>query len=196
MSCLVAYTAALSDGGLAQALESFALPAQKSSATPWCFVEGPTVCDFVTPDRAATLIRSLWLVRLFDTERELTARRIGFDDKQPWRARVIGGQPPVSESTHGEASGATGGGLGPPRAEWRPHALKSGEEHKLMLYGEGKNDGAFREDVRFRSVFSYPGVAATTGARVCLVIGVHATADGPAVVRWVRLCAESESEGE
>lgn len=195
MSSLVAYTAALSDDGLARAVESFAVLAQKTTTTLWCFVEGPTVCDFVPPDRAVTLVPRLWLVRLFDAERELTARRLGFDADQPWRARVIGQQRLDEEATHGKASGAAAGGGSAHRAAWAPHALERGEERVLMLYGKGKNDDAFHEDSRFRDAFSYPGVPVIPGASACIVMSVHGVPGGQAVVRWVRLCAGPELEG-
>lgn len=143
------------------------------SALRWYFVESPTCCDFVDAGRAREFIPAAWLVRAFEPSQELAARRTGFDSPQPWLVRVIAQAAPEGN-------------------DWKDHALKDGSEQKLVLFGEWNGDGSYKEGRQFRDLFWYPNVNGSQDSRVCLVAQCQAAADGPPIVRWVKLVPLTE----
>ncbi|MCB9610310.1 MAG: hypothetical protein H6716_27225 [Polyangiaceae bacterium] len=140
----------------------------------WCFVEGPTMSDFVDLSDVANLeelIQSAWHVRAFCEATELLARRSDFDGVQPWLVRVTGRTQPSSQGQ-----------------DWKPHHLGAGKEQAMVLYGVADGGGAFVEGQQFRDAFRYPHVRSDNqGARASLIVEVHACCEGPPIVRWKSL---------
>ena len=166
MNGLKIWTKSLSDDDVHNTLiESSA----KLEATEhWCFVEGPTVCDFVSIDLAARAIERVWLVRAFARDFEFFARRIGFEPGKSWMVRVIGASPPQSN-------------------DWFEHTIKSENTSRILLFGKADGSGKFVEGTRFRDALEYPRVKTPIGGRAGLLLSECGTDDGAPIVRWMAL---------
>jgi hypothetical protein len=143
-------------------------PLEPERRATWCFIEGPTRCEFVDPAdvvQHADWLARLWQVRLFTEECEIAARRRDFQDNQPWMVRWIASMPPA--------------GIG-----WStPIPLSAGKPQQLLLYGEVNAEGNFQEGRFRRAALKYPGSKWETGDQAALVTEVYDLDDG-AIVRW------------
>lgn len=149
-------------------LVSFAEQLFPAAADVWCFVEGPRCSDFVGLEEVADRCGDAWSVRVFGEDREIAARRRGFEDDSPWLVRVIGRVPPPGDG-------------------WQGHPIDTGEKQVMILYGTADEEGRFIEGQQFRDAFRYPGVLARPGDRAALVVHVHPCDEGAPIVRWVAL---------
>ena len=136
--------------------------------TAWCFIEGPTRCEFVDPAdvvRHADWLATLWQIRLFAEECEIAARRRDFQDDRPWMVRWIAPTHPASDG-------------------WStPMSLPPGDPQQLLLYGQVNAEGNFQEGRFRRAALKYPGSDWEEGDQAVLVTETHNLDDG-AIVRW------------
>jgi len=139
--------------------------------TAWCFVEGPTRCEFVDPADVAPLtdwLATLWQVRLFTEECEIAARRRDFQADQPWMVRWIASMPQAGDG-------------------WSTSMpLPNGKLQQLLLYGQVDTAGDFQEGRFRRATLKYPGSNWEEGDQAVLITETHDLDDG-AIVRWKRI---------
>lgn len=169
MTNYIACSRRASDAELVAILKEVTKP---ESCAAWCFIEGPTCCKFAEPTQVTSntnQIAILWQVRLFAEDFEVAARRLNFQDEQPWLVRWIGAALALLTD-----SGWSG-----------PLNLPPAKSRNLLLYGQVK-EGCFQEGRFLRAVLQYPGNAWKEGDRAILATETYELDDGM-IVRWKQI---------
>lgn len=166
------WTKAMSDEEVQHTLqitkESLRTEPAEAQEKHWCFVEGPTLCEFVVIDTAIRAVSEAWLVRVFAQDFEFFARRTGFEQGKVWLTRFISCLPPTSSG-------------------WLERSIQSEKTTKVLLYGKANNGGKFVEGTRFRDAFEYPHVKTPVGEHAGLLMSECQIDEEAPIVRWLAL---------
>ncbi len=168
-----------SDAELVAILEGAAKP---ESHAAWCFIEGPTCCKFTEPTQVTSntnQIAILWQVRLFAENFEVAARRLNFQDEQPWMVRWIGAALALLTD-----SGWSG-----------PLNLPPAKSSDLLLYGQTNPKGSFQEGRFLLAELQYPGEDWKEKDQAVLATEIYELDDG-AIVRWKQITKYVEASKE